>query len=106
MPLELDPPFDPAVYLTDTDSQAELINDALASGDPGYIANALGVVARARGMGGVAHATGINRQTLYRSLSLSGNPTIDTVSKVLNTLGFQLGVKPAAAPGVPTGHAA
>ena len=92
-------PFDAADYLIDTDSQAELINDALASGDPGYIANALGVVARARGMGSVAHGTGIKRQTLYKSLSGTGNPTIGTMTKVLDALGFKLAVEPLAKAG-------
>jgi len=40
--------FDAAKYLTDPHDQAELINDALQSGDPIVIATALGIVARAR----------------------------------------------------------
>lgn len=45
-------PFDPAQYLTSPEAQAELLSDALETGDAGYIANALGVIARARGMSG------------------------------------------------------
>lgn len=40
-------PFDAAKYLATPQSQAELIADALESGDAAYIAAALGVVARA-----------------------------------------------------------
>ena len=36
-------PFDAARYLTSPESQAELLNDALASGDAGYVAQTLGV---------------------------------------------------------------
>jgi probable addiction module antidote protein len=43
-------PFDAARYLTSPESQEELLNDALASGDAGYVAQTLGVIARARGM--------------------------------------------------------
>lgn len=42
-------PFDAAKYLTTPEAQAVLICDALATGDAGYIAHALAVIARARG---------------------------------------------------------
>ena len=51
-------PFDAAKYLATTQSQAELIADALESGDAATIAVALGVVARARGMAEVAREAG------------------------------------------------
>ena len=38
--------FDPAQHLKSSESQAELLTDALETGDAGYIANALGVIAR------------------------------------------------------------
>lgn len=41
-------PFDPAEHLGSAERQAELLADAFASGDPSYIANALGIVPRAR----------------------------------------------------------
>ncbi|GAA3254696.1 hypothetical protein [Sphingomonas yabuuchiae] len=40
-------PFDAAEYLTGDDDQAELLADALAEGDPAYIAAALATIARA-----------------------------------------------------------
>jgi probable addiction module antidote protein len=42
--------FDAAWYLTSAQSQKELLNDALASGEAGYVSQALGVIARAGGM--------------------------------------------------------
>lgn len=42
-------PFDAAKYLATPEAQAVVIRDALATGDAGYIAHALAVVARARG---------------------------------------------------------
>jgi DNA-binding phage protein len=39
--------FDPAEHLTDPQDQAELLNDALASGDKAYVEHALDVIARA-----------------------------------------------------------
>lgn len=42
--------FDPAEGLTSNDSIAAFMADAFASEDAGYIAHALGVVARAKGI--------------------------------------------------------
>ena len=98
MALDLDPPFDAADYLTDQASQAELINDALETGDHGYIAAALGVVARARGMAAVAEQTGLKRQTLYKALDEAGNPTLETFAKVVGALGLKLAVTPIDQP--------
>jgi probable addiction module antidote protein len=86
-------PFDPAEYLTDPEAQAELIDDALASGDAGYIANAIGTVARARGISVVARDSGRSRASLYKALSPSGDPRLTTLLGVLKSLGMQLSVR-------------
>lgn len=83
-------PFDASIYLDTPESQAELLNDALASGDAGYIANALGVIARARGMAEVAREAGVTREGLYKTLSLEGDPKLTTLLGVIKSLGFTL----------------
>ena len=83
-------PVDLAPFYDSEDAQAELLNDALATGHAGYIASALGVIARARGMSGLAADTGVKRQQLYRTLSEEGNPTLDTLTKIVTALGFRL----------------
>lgn len=85
--------FDSAKYFEDDESQFDLIGDALESGHAGYIAAALGTVAKTRGMGEIAAHTGLNRQTLYTALSESGDPTFDTVLKVVRALGLTLTIK-------------
>jgi len=54
--------FDPAEYLTSPEAIAEFMSDALETGDAGYIAKAMGVVARARGMTELARETGLSRE--------------------------------------------
>ena len=54
-------PFDPAAYLDDAESLAAYMSEALATEDPAFIADALGVVARARGMSAVSY-THLRRQ--------------------------------------------
>lgn len=83
-------PFDAAKYLKRESSQIYLLRNALASGHYAYIANALGAVARARGLSNLERATGIRRQTLNKSLSRKGNPTLATLVTVLGALGLRL----------------
>lgn len=47
------------------------------------------------GLGAVAARAGISRESLYRSLSPKGNPTLKTLIAILNTLGLRLSVVPA-----------
>jgi len=45
------------------------------------------------GLAVVAAEAGISRESLYRSLSAKGNPTLKTLVAVLKTLGLRLSVK-------------
>ena len=94
-------PFDAADYLGSEEAQLALLNDAIGTGDAAYIANAVGAVARARkGMSKLARDTGIKRQTLTKSLSSKGNPTLATIVPVLEKLGLRMQiVRAATAPG-------
>lgn len=91
-------PFDAAEYLTDSESQAELLSDAFDSGDSGYIAHALGVIARARGMTDVAREAGVTREALYKALSQEGDPRLSTLLGVTKALGVKLTAAPAKVP--------
>ncbi len=84
-------PFDIADELDDDESVAIYLDEALASGDPAYFAHALGQVAKARGMSGIARDTGLSRGSLYGALSTDGNPTIATLMQVMRSLGLRLG---------------
>jgi probable addiction module antidote protein len=61
-----------------------------AGDDLAFIAQALGDVARARGMTQLAQETGLARDTLYKALSGEGNPSFGTVLKVARALGFRM----------------
>ncbi len=61
-----------------------------AGDDPDFIAHALGVIARARGMSQVARNTGLTRDGLYKALSEDGNPSFATILKVIRALGLDL----------------
>lgn len=87
-------PFDAAEYLDTPEDEASLLNDALTDGNAAYIAAALGAVARAHGgIAQLASATGLSRQALHKALSEQGNPTLETVMKVLDALGLQMHIQ-------------
>ena len=83
-------PFDAARYTTSPESQQSLLDDAFASGNAAYIANALGIIARARGMADVAREAGVTREALYKSLSEEGDPRLTTLLGVARALGVTL----------------
>ena len=87
-------PWDPADHLGSPEAIAEYLTAAFEDGDPKLIASALGDVARARGMADVAKAAGLSRESLYRSLSPEGNPSLATVVAVAKTLGVSLSARP------------
>lgn len=90
--------FDPARYLTDDATIANYLNDCLEEGGTRLFLLAIGDVARARGMSGLATATGVTRAALYKALAESGNPALATMERVLDGLGLQLAVVPKATP--------
>jgi probable addiction module antidote protein len=83
-------PFDASRYITSPEGQQELLDDAFASGNAAYIANALGVIARARGMTEIAREAGVTREALYKSLSEEGDPRLTTLLGVARALGVTL----------------
>ena len=66
---------------------------AFENNDAGYIAHALDVVARAKGMAQIVGQIGLSREQLYRSFSETGNPTLKTTLAVMKALGIELTAK-------------
>lgn len=85
--------YDPAAALDGTEAIAVFMADALETGDAAYIAKALGVVARAKGMTEISAQTGLSREQLYRSFSEKGNPTLKTMLAVMRALGVDMTAK-------------
>ncbi|KIC35908.1 addiction module antitoxin [Ruegeria sp. ANG-R] len=90
-------PFDAVEYLGDAESQAVLLNDAFESGDPHYIAHALGIIARARGMTQLSRDSGETREALHKALSKDGDPRLSALTSVLSALGVTVRADMAAA---------
>jgi probable addiction module antidote protein len=93
--------FDAADYLDSEERQVAYISAALETGDADFVRDALGIVARARGMGAIAKNAGLNRESLYKALGEAGNPEFGTVMRIVRALGLTLSAHSA-----PTGRTA
>ena len=62
----------------------------LADNDPAELQQAVGAIARARGMSEVARSSGLTREALYKALRASSHPQFDTIMKVCGALGIRL----------------
>ena len=71
---------------------------ALETGDANFVRDALGVVARTRGMSEIAKSSGLNRESLYKALGESGNPEFSTVMRILRAMGLTLSARSAETP--------
>lgn len=81
--------YDSIAFLESEEDVIAYLNAALEDGDISLLNEVLGNIARWRGMTEIADKTGLGRESLYKSLSKSGNPRFDTVLKVVNALGYR-----------------
>ena len=72
----------------------EYLRVAFEDGDPKLITRALGNVAKAQNLSATARKTGLNRAGLFRSLSDDGDPKLSTLTKVMDSFGYQLSFSP------------
>jgi probable addiction module antidote protein len=85
-------PFDPADYIRTAEDVGAYLEAALEENDPEFFQEALGTVARSRGMKTIAQDAKSTRAGLYKALTAKGNPEFATIHRVLNALGFRFGL--------------
>lgn len=82
--------------LRDPELAAEYLTAAAEEGSPKLFLIALRNVAEAHGgISAIADATQLNRQTMYRTLSSDGNPTLSTLLVILRAVGLNLTFRPS-----------
>lgn len=84
--------YNPFDYLETREEINQYLNEAFTDDDPQIFLIALGHLAKKQGMSKIAKQTGVNRESLYRSLSGRGNPNFATISKVTKALGCKLSI--------------
>jgi len=82
--------FDIADYLDSDAAIAEYLSQVLSDGDSEEFLRAIGHVARAKGIAGIAQQSGLGRESLYKALRPSAKPRFDTVMRVMRAMGVEL----------------
>ncbi len=78
--------------LKDPGFAAEYLTAAAEDEEPAVFLQALRKVAEAQGMSEIAKQAGIPRESLYRMLSVKGNPRWSTLAPVVRATGLKLEV--------------
>lgn len=79
--------------LTEPGRAARYLNSALEDSTAAFL-KALRKVSDSREKKSLAESAGVSRESLYRMMSETGNPTIGSLSGILRGLGFKLKVEP------------
>jgi len=82
--------FDISQYLDSKEMTAEYLSQVLADGDMNELLEAIGNIAKARGMSQIAKDTGLGRESLYKTFQEGAKPRFETVMKVMNSFGVKL----------------
>lgn len=81
--------------LRNPDEAVDYLNACMEDEDPRVFLLALRDVADARGgIRALSRNARLNRESLYRMLSRSGNPSLNSLAAVLNACGLRLAVRP------------
>jgi probable addiction module antidote protein len=81
--------FDPAAALDSLEAVAIFLADTFETGDAAYVANALGVIARAKGMAELADAAGLERGPLKDALE-AGQLSLDATLAIMKVIDLHL----------------
>lgn len=82
--------WNPLDYLETQEEINEYLADAFLDEDPRVFLVALGYLARKKGMSKTAKLAGVNRESLYKSLSGEGNPGYATIARVARALDIKM----------------
>ena len=94
---EIDDPsaFEMAEYFDTEEAIAKYLNQVLTDDKPSGLAEAIGCIAKARGITEIAKASGLNREELYKALMPDSEPSLNIIMRVSKAIGLKLGVEPA-----------
>ena len=89
-------PFDPADYLIGEEDVAGFLSESISDGRMDEILHSLFTACRARGIGKMARASGLGRESLYKALAPNAHPRFETILKLVRAFGlmFELKVAP------------
>ena len=87
--------LDPADFLETESDIAVYLSEALMDDTVPGILESLFTTCRVRGIGKVARAAGLGRESLYKALSPNAHPRFETIVKLVRALGLMMELKVA-----------
>ncbi len=82
-------------WLKDPDNAAEYLTASIEEGDKDSMLLALRRIAQSQGgMASVAEKAHVPRESLYRALSLRGNPALSNLLAILHGMGLKMTIQP------------
>ena len=85
--------WDMADHINTKEDVTAYLEAALEENDTALLFAVIGDIARSKGMAQIAKDLNLARESLYRSFAQDGNPSFNTVVKVLDNLGYQLSIR-------------
>ena len=82
--------FDVSQYLDSKEMIAEYLSQVLADGNMDELLDAIGNIAKAKGMSQISKDTGLGRESLYKTFQSGAKPRFETIMKVLNSFDIKL----------------
>jgi len=82
--------WDMAEHIETKEDVIAYLEAALEENNTELLLSVISDIARSKGMTHIARDLGVTREGLYKSLSPAGNPSFETIMKLLNILGFRL----------------
>ncbi|PZD74403.1 hypothetical protein C1752_01276 [Acaryochloris thomasi RCC1774] len=82
--------------LQDSEFVQVYLEEAMHDGTPNLLVALRNVIQANEGMADIAQEVGVGRESLYKTLSETGNPHFATIEKVIKALGLRLTIAPAA----------
>jgi len=82
--------FDISQYLDSDEMIAEYLSQVFEDGDTDELIEAIGNVAKAKGMTQISKDTGLGRESLYKTFSPGAKPRFETIIKVLQSFNIKL----------------
>lgn len=86
--------FDISEYLDSEEMIAAYLSSVIEDNDWDLLVQAIGHVAKARGMSKIAQDSGLGRESLYKSFSANSQPRFETVMKVLGAMHIKINLTP------------
>lgn len=85
--------FNPFDYFDTDDEILDYLNDCYHDDDPQIFVVAVGYLVKKKGVAEVSRLTGLNRESLYKTVNGQTSPTWDTMQRILKALNLDFSIR-------------